>query len=438
MRFDPLPLLRPNRHCAAQFAAPPYDVFDRSEARQFVTQHPGSFLEIDRPEVHFSKDHDMYASEVYTQAALQLKQCIQNNTLTRDTRPAYYIYRQVTPVHTQLGIVGGFPVDTYGNTVRRHEKIRPDKLQDRIQHIRACKAQTGPVYLACRDASHKLSHKLHELCACEETLYDFMSIDGVQTTVWRVSTPSDEAELAAILKEEPAAYIADGHHRCAAAVDVARQLHNQYPHASLPEASRVLSVLFPADELSCFSYHRVVYDVAGHTPASFIDALRSCNIEVYAHQGQVQPKQRHSFGMYVDGNWYTLRLDAPESSGDPVAQLDTQLLQTQVLQPLLHVDDPTKSSRISFVGGVRGLAELERRAGSSGVAFSLYPTSIDQMMDVADTNTLMPPKSTWFEPKLLSGLFIHLIDAPDSSGNAPDISGSTPNGSAMLEETIPE
>ena len=417
MRFEPLALVRPAQQFAAQFAAPPYDVFDRAEARQFVMQHPHSFLEIDRAEVHFPEDYDMYAPEVYEQAGTQLNKKIKDKTLVADSQAAYYIYRQTTPSHTQVGLVGGFPADAYETEVKRHENIHPDKLQDRIQHILACSAQTGPMYLTCRDLSHKLSDALYRMCSNASPLYDFMALDGVHTSVWRISRAQDEAELKQILAKESAAYIADGHHRCAAAIEVANQLA-QTSGKNLSDIG-VLSVLFPAHELSCLPYNRVVSDLAGYSPESFIEALVAQNIEVQPSAEPVEPHERNYFGMYMAGKWYRLHIAAASSKEerraassaphDPVATLDTQLLQDHILQPLLNIDDPTCSSRIRFVGGVRGLAELEKRAGNSGVAFSLYATSIDQLMDVADANKLMPPKSTWFEPKLLSGLFIHKL-----------------------------
>ena len=400
MRFEPLTLTRPTPESAARFCALPYDVFDRAEARANVEAHPGSFLEIDRAETSFPPDHDMYAPEVYARAAELLAEREADGTLVEEDAPRYFLYRQRTPSgHVQTGIVGGFSTADYdAGLVRRHERIRPEKLGDRIAHIGACRAQTGPIFLTYRDSP--AVDAVVDRVAQGAPLLSFDACDGVATSVWRVGDPADEEALRRGLADVSGAYIADGHHRCAAAVETARRAGAD---------GLVLAVLYPAGQLACLPYNRVVADAAGLSPAGLADAVRAAGFEVAPADGPVEPEGPGRYGMYHAGRWWRLRAEGRPACGDPVAALDAQVLQDRVLAPVLGVEDPASSPRIEFVGGVRGLGELERRAGASGVAFSLHATTIAQLMDVADAGRLMPPKSTWFEPKILSGLFAHRI-----------------------------
>ena len=428
MHAEPFSCYRPAPERAAGFAALPYDVFDRAEAAAYVAAHPTSFLAIDRPETAFGPDHDMYADDVYAKAHDLLAARVADGTLLRDAAPCYYLYRLEQDGHAQTGIVCAAALADYADgTIRRHELTRRDKEDDRVRHIEATGCQTGPIFLAYRD--EPVLQILVDAACAAEPLYDFTDEEGVRQTVWRAARPEAVESLRLMLGRMPRAYIADGHHRAASAARVCEELRAAHAgDASAASAGEkdadaaaspatapwdyLLCVLFPASQLTVLPYNRVVADTAGLSEDELVAAVRKAGFAVGARQeAPVEPTARGHVGLWAFGAWRELVWEGsvPE---DPVAALDVSLLQDHVLGPVLGIGDPRLDPRISFVGGSTGTDELERRAGSAGVAFSLNATSVGELMDVADAGQLMPPKSTWFEPKLRSGLFIRKISGP--------------------------
>lgn len=414
MKALPFPCIRPVPEHAAEVAALPYDVFDRAEARAAVAGRPRSFLNIDRPDTQFAPEQDMYAPEVYARAAELLDERIADGTYVEDRNRAYYIYELEWQGRTQTGIVAVCSVDEYETgTIRRHELTRADKERDRIEHIRALGCQTGPIFLTFRD--QPVLDMIVGAAKTSTPLYRFTDEEGVTQTVWEVVRRDAVDALRAMLDQVPCAYIADGHHRAASAVQVARELREQAKAAGTFTGKEpfnyFLSVLFPASQLAILPYNRVVFDRGGLSASKLIEAVRAAGFTVEPAEGPVEPTDAGAFGMFTDGSWYRLRAKgaAPDADADPVSRLDVSVLQTRLLEPVLGIADPRQDARIGFVGGIRGTAELERRAGADGVAFTVHATGIDQLLAVADADLLMPPKSTWFEPKLRSGLFIHRI-----------------------------
>ncbi len=412
MRVEPISCYRPRPEKAAEFASLPYDVFDRGQARAYVEAHPGSFLAIDRPETAFAPEQDMYAPEVYAKAAELIRQAAQDGTILKDETPCYYIYRLEQDGRAQTGVVCACAVEEYLNgTIKRHENTRRDKERDRIEHIRATGAQTGPIFLTYRD-EYALD-VLVGLASTAQPLYDFTDEEGVRQTVWRVARESAVEAIRETFSLVPCAYIADGHHRAASAVAVSKE-RREAAGPDAPEApfDLFLAVLFPSSQLSVLAYNRVVADSNGLDEQGLVDALEAAGFAVGEAQAEpIEPTSRGTFGMFFEGAWRRLAFEARDQlpKDDPVAALDASILQERVLAPILGIDDPREDPRITFVGGIAGTSELERRAGDEGVAFSLYPTSVDELMAVSDAGLLMPPKSTWFEPKLRSGLFIRRI-----------------------------
>ena len=415
MHALPFACLRPAPGHAAEFAALPYDVFDRQEAADYVASHPKSFLAVDRPETAFEPEHDMYSPEVYAAARRILEERAADGTLMRDPNKCYYLYRLSQGGRSQTGIVAACALDDYtGGAIKRHELTRRDKEDDRVRHIEATGCQTGPIFLAYRD-DPTLAF-LVDAAKKAEPLYDFEDGEGVRQTVWRVGRPEAVEALELMLARMGCAYIADGHHRAASAARVCASMREE-AGASLTGQepfNQLLCVLFPASELTVLPYNRVVEDTNGLTADELVQAVAAAGFEVGEPSAEpVEPVEKGEFGMYAAGAWRKLRWAAGELDGDdPVTSLDTSRLQDRVLAPVLGIGDPRTDPRISFVGGNAPLAELERRAGEKGVAFSLHATSVDELMRVADAGLLMPPKSTWFEPKLRSGLFIRKIAEP--------------------------
>ncbi len=412
MHALPFSCYRPQPKEAPEFAALPYDVFDRAQAKDYVERHPKSFLAIDRPETAFGPDQDMYAPEVYAKAKELLNARIADHTLIPDGKKCYYLYRLQQDGRSQTGIVCACAVDDFlDGTIKRHENTRPEKEQDRIDHIEALGAQTGPVFLAYRD--EPVLDLILSAAMSGEALYDFVDEEGVHETVWRIAREDAIGAISAMLERIPCAYIADGHHRAASAVKVALAKRKAHPDAS-PDApyNFILSVLFPANQLTILPYNRVARDACGMDEAELLEKIAAQGFTV--SEGTPEPPElagRHTFGLFHAGSWHTLTYapaDAEES--DPVASLDCSILQDHILGPVLGIQDPRTDSRIRFVGGIEGTKALEGYAGGEGVAFSLYPTSMDELMGVADAGLLMPPKSTWFEPKLRSGLFIRPLN----------------------------
>lgn len=416
MKALPFPCIRPVPERAAEVAALPYDVFDRAEAAAYVAGRPYSFLNIDRPETQFGPEQDMYATEVYARGAELLNERIEDGTYVADRNPAYYIYELEMDGRAQTGIVGVCSVEEYENgTIKRHELTREDKERDRVEHIRALGAQTGPIFLTYRD--QPVLDAIIEAAKTASPLYAFTDDEGVTQRVWEVARRDAVDAIHAMFGQVPCAYIADGHHRTASAMRVAAEMRAAAQEAGTYTGKEpfnfFLAVLFPASQLAILPYNRVVADRCGMSAEELVAQVRDAGFDVEAAAAPVTPSEPGTVGMYTSGTWYQLKptaeLAAAIADADPVSALDVSVLQERVLSPLLGIGDPRTDPRISFVGGIRGTDELERRAGTEGVAFSMCATAIDQLLAVADAGLLMPPKSTWFEPKLRSGLFIHRI-----------------------------
>ena len=426
MIVKPFAAVRPTASVADQVAALPYDVYDRAEAVAAVDGEPLSFLNIDRPETQFSADVDMYAPEVYAKARDLFDAHRADGTFVTEPAPCFYLYELTMGGRSQTGVVACCAIGDYlENVIKRHENTLEKKELDRIRHIDALDAQTGPIFLTYRD-----SDAIDILVAAVKKtapLYDFASEDGVTHRVWRMAAASEEtacsqayAGLVAAFAKVPCAYIADGHHRAASAVKVGLARREANPgYDGTEEFNYFMSVLFPASQLSILAYNRVVRDLNGLTKDEVLNALAGENGPfeiIHTQESQLEPIDKGAVGMYLDREWYGLGVKPEFESSDPVEGLDVSILQEKVLAPILGIGDPRTDGRIEFVGGIRGLRELERkvnridaRGDGPAVAFAMFPTSIDELLNVADAGRLMPPKSTWFEPKLRSGLFAHLI-----------------------------
>ncbi len=401
--------IRPREDMADKIAALPYDVYSRQEARELTRGDMNTFLRIDRPETQFPEDYDMYAKEVYEKAVEMFKEMCDDGRYERDEKPSYYIYQLTMNGRQQNGIVACAAIDDYcNNVIKKHENTREDKEQDRIRHVDYMSAQTGPIFLAYR--SDKVIKDIVNEVILNKPLYDFTSEDGITHKVWRIDGEEEQNNIHAAFANMASIYIADGHHRCASAVKVGIKRRGQHPdYDGTEEFNYFLSVLFPDDELKILPYNRVVTDLNGYSKEDFIKEIEK-EFEVVKQKEAVQPKAKGTFGMYVEGDWYLLTAKEEILSDDPVDGLDVSILQDNILNPVLGIKEPRTDKRIDFIGGIRGLSELEKRCGEDmKVAFSMYPTSIEELFAVADAGRLMPPKSTWFEPKLRSGIFIHEI-----------------------------
>lgn len=394
-------------------AALPYDVYSREEACLEVARHPESFLAIDRAETWFGPETDTYAPEVYEKARELLWERISNGSFVREDKPCFYLYEQMMNGRSQTGIVACASVDDYcNNVIKKHENTRADKEEDRIRHVDACDAQTGPIFLAYRQEEGL--RRLIEEVKNTEPECDFVSEDGVRHRVFPVREAGRIQAIGQAFADIPSLYIADGHHRCASAVKVGLERRRRQPAGTgQGPYDFFLSVLFPDEELKIMDYNRVVRDLNGLTPDGLLSRIRERFHVAEAETAPYRPDAKGRFGMYLEGKWYALSLRgelAAKVAGDPVKSLDVSVLQELLLGPVLGIMDPKTDSRIDFVGGIRGLGELERRVDTEGgAAFSLYPTSMEELFSVADAGLLMPPKSTWFEPKLRSGLFLHSL-----------------------------
>jgi uncharacterized protein (DUF1015 family) len=405
----PFAALRPRQDTAQAVIAPPYDVVDTEEARALAEGRPESFLHISRPEIDLPAGTNPYDEAVYATGARNLEQLIRDKVLERESTDCYYIYRMRDGSHEQTGIACAASIDAYkAGLIHAHELTRPDKENDRVRNIEALNAQTGPVMLAYK-ANTALDGMLERL-AQAEPLFTATGQHEVVHTIWRVADDADIAELTRLLDGLGDLYIADGHHRSAAAARVAAARQGQAAGGNAGH-DYFLSVAFPDDQMRIFDYNRVVADLNGLSGEAFLAAIRQ-DFEVEEVEGQARPERAQSFGMYLEGRWYRLQPKRPPDGSDPVASLDVSILQSGLVAPILGIGDPRTDDRIAFVGGVRGLDELERRvdSGRAAAAFALYPTGIRDLMAVADAGLLMPPKSTWFEPKLADGLLTHVLD----------------------------
>lgn len=406
----PFAAYRPRIGMESKIAALPYDVYNRKEATEEVRKNPESFLAIDRAETAFDDSVDTYDPKVYEHAASLLKKWISEGRFVKEEKPCYYLYEQVMNGRSQTGIVACASIDDYkNNVIKKHENTRADKEQDRICHVDICNAQTGPIFLTYR-ANDELETIIREVQK-KTPVYDFVSEDMITHRVWIVDETEKIEKIYKTFAEIENIYIADGHHRCASAVKVGIKRREEHPdYTGNEEFNYFLSVLFQDKELKILDYNRVVKDLNGLSDDEFMNRVSECfEIQkIKPEDGPYKPESKGCFGMYLEGVWYLLKAKEEIKSTDAVKGLDVSVLQDYLLAPILGINDPKTDSRIDFVGGIRGLKELERRVHSDmKVAFSLHPTSIKELFDVADAGRLMPPKSTWFEPKLRSGLFLH-------------------------------
>lgn len=404
--------LRPVPEHAADVAAPPYDVLNTAEARERAKGRPWSFLHISKPEIDLPEGTDPYAPAVYAKGAENLRAMVAQGILKQDDQPCYYLYQLEMNGHVQTGIVAAASVAAYDeNRIRKHEFTRPDKEDDRVRQVDALNAQTGPVFLVYRH--HDEVAQIVAAATAEEPVYNLTADDGVRHTLWVLDDGAGIERMTALFDAMPCLYVADGHHRSAAASRVCAQRKAANPAHTGDEAyNYFLTVIFPDDEMQILDYNRVVTDLNGLDADSFLSRIAE-RFVVSPAGAAVRPARAGCYGLYLAGRWYELSIKAdciPQD--DPVASLDVSLLQDNLITPLLGIDDPRRDKRIDFVGGIRGLGELERRvdSGEMAAAISLYPTSMQALMAVADANEVMPPKSTWFEPKLADGLVSHLLD----------------------------
>ena len=408
--IKPFCAVRPNEAFASKIAALPYDVYTRKEAKKEVEKNPLSFLKIDRPETMFPDDMDMYAPKVYQKARNVLEEMIEKGEFIQDETPCYYLYELTRNGHRQTGIVACASIDDYFNgTIKKHENTREEKEQDRIRHVDTLDTQTGPIFLAYRfDAVLK---EIIEETKRKRPVYDFISEDKITHRVWVI----DESEMIERIQQcfvkINKIYIADGHHRAASAIKVGCKRRKEYPgYTGEEEFNYFLCTLFAEEELEILDYNRVVKDLNGLSETEFLEKIKESFKVEEAEESPYAPKQKKEFGMYLGKKWYKLQIKKEQVSDDVVESLDVSVLQNKLLKPILGIKEPGKDNRIIFVGGIRGLKELENCVENGfQVAFSMYPTSMQELFSVADAGRLMPPKSTWFEPKLRSGLFLHKI-----------------------------
>lgn len=399
---------RPTKEKQALIPALPYDVMSSDEAREMVKGNPYSFLHVDKAEIDLPLGTDLYDDSVYSKASENLNSLETTGALIQDDAPCFYIYKQVMNGRGQIGIVGCASIDDYmNNVIKKHEHTLAKKEQDRIRHVDTCDANTGPIFLTYRK-NDEISSLVNSWIDTHEPEYDFVS-DGVDQTVWVVNEDEAVSKLSSLFASVPAMYIADGHHRCASAVKVGQMRRQDKPdYTGEEEFNFFLAVAFPDNELEIMDYNRVVKDFNGYSLDELISEIEK-SFTVKKCESQFKPSRKHTFGMFAEGSWYELEAKSELiDENDPVKRLDVSILQDNLLAPVLNILNPKTDERIDFIGGIRGINELERRAGSDmKLAFAMYPTTVEDLMAIADADLIMPPKSTWFEPKLLSGLFIH-------------------------------
>jgi uncharacterized protein (DUF1015 family) len=403
--IKPFTALRPQQELSSQVAARPYDVLNSEEARTEAKGNPFSFLHVTKSEIDLPSGVDIHSQEVYDKAKENLQLLIANGTLLQEEKPCYYIYQLVMNGRSQTGLVCASSVQDYHNDIiKKHEFTRPEKEKDRIEHMKTIAAQTGNVFLAYRDVP-EVNTIISEWKATNLPIYDFAAADGIRHSIWIVNQDNTIEAITQLFDSHvPCTYIADGHHRAASAAKVS---------AALPkseDAKYFLTTIFPASQLAILDYNRVVKDLDGLTPVKLISRLQD-DFFITLSEEAVKPSQLHEFGMYLDGQWYILVSRKGTYTNDPIGVLDVTILSNNILDKILGIEDQRTDKRIDFVGGIRGIKELEKRvdSGEMKVAFSLYPVTIEQLFDIADSGNVMPPKSTWFEPKLRDGLLTHLI-----------------------------
>ena len=401
--------IRPAAGKEADIAALPYDVYNREEARKAVEGKPLTFLRIDRAETQLSEETDIYAPEVYQKAKELLWGMVENGDFVQDDKPCYYLYELTMNGRSQTGIVACASIDDYLNgMIKKHENTRREKEEDRVRHVDICDAQTGPIFLAYRN--QESLKKIVADVKAGTVLFDFTSEDGIRHRGWKIADTEKISAIYEAFHQMNALYIADGHHRAASAVRVGVKRREEHPgYTGEEEFNYFLSAIFPDDELMIMDYNRVVRDLNGLTPEEFLSGIKKV-FDVEKLDKAEHPKRKGQVTLFLEDKWYLLTLKPEYENCDPVEGLDVSILQKQILEPVLGIQDPKTDKRIDFVGGIRGLSELERRVHTDmKAAFAMYPTSIGELFAVADAGLLMPPKSTWFEPKLRSGLFIHAL-----------------------------
>ena len=403
--------IRPTSEMAEAVAALPYDVVNSEEAREMTKDKPYSFLHVDKAEIDLPVDTDIYSPQVYAKAKENLDKLVSDGILVQDNKSMLYVYELTMDGRSQTGLVACTSIDEYLNgIIKKHELTREDKEQDRIRHVDICNANTGPIFLAYRTVDE--ISVIIENIKKNAPVYDFTAEDGIKHRAWVIDNDETANKLIELFKAVPNLYIADGHHRNASAAKVGLKRRAEHPdYTGDEEFNYYLAVIFPSDQLKIMDYNRVVKDLNGMTSEEFMNKLAE-KFDIHEADGRAKPEKQYDFGMYLDKKWYMLTAKENLRVNDAVAGLDVSILQDNVLIPILGIGDIRTDKRIDFVGGIRGLGELERRvdSGEMKVAFAMYPTSIDQLMTIADENKIMPPKSTWFEPKLRSGLFIHSLD----------------------------
>lgn len=399
----PFRALRPKPDLAEKICELPYDVMSSDEAREIAKDNPLSFLHVSKPEIDLPRDTDLYSPQVYAKGNENFERLISQNALAQDNQPAFYLYRQIMGSHSQLGLVAAASCQEYiDGIIKKHEFTRPDKEDDRVRHIETLNSQTGPVFLTYK-ADPELDARFTGITSSLPAV-DFTAKDGVRHTAWTISDKPTIAFVEKKFAAIPFLYIADGHHRSAAAARVFNSRHGA------GESARFLTVIFPHNQMQILPYNRVLKDLSGNSPEALLQKLDA--IFVIKTPGAAKPIRKHELGLYLAGKWHTLHFRPHfAATNDPIEKLDVTLLQKYVLQPIFGIDDPRTSKRINFVGGIRGTGELEKvvNAGEYACAFSMFPTSILDLMTIADAGGIMPPKSTWFEPKLRDAMFCHMI-----------------------------
>ncbi len=411
MKIYPFRAIRPDSDEASQVASLPYDVVNREEAAELAKGFPNSFLRVVRSEIELPAEVDAYSDQVYAKAVENLHKMQKAGVLIQDDEPYFYVYRQTMDGREQYGLVCCVHAQDYvdGN-IKKHELTRADKEEDRLRHVLETNCNTGPVFLTYQDSGQ---YEIFSQVCKQAPLYDFVAVDGIGHTVWRMDSPEIQAKLLESFAQVPHSYIADGHHRSAAGTRAALyRAQNNPQHTSDEEYNRFMAILFPADHLKIFDYNRVVQDLNGHSSAEFMEKLGKI-FDIEEIPSAQSPGQAQQVNLYLDKKWYACKFKSEHLQNLSVTdRLDVSLLQNLVLKPLLGIDDPRTSQRIDFVGGIRGLDGLQKRvdSGEMACAFAMHPTTITELIDIADAGEIMPPKSTWFEPKLRSGLLIHSLD----------------------------
>lgn len=410
--FKPFRALRPIPERAADIASPPYDVMDSDEARLLVQKYPLSYIHVEKPEVDLPLGTDLYDPAVYAKAKENLDKYVTDGHMKQDAQPMFYIYRQIMDGREQNGLVGLASVDEYmEGKIKKHEFTRADKEADRIRHVDTCDAHPSPVFFTY---PHKevIDATVEKVKKSKDPVYDFVSDDGIEHALWLMDDPQDIKTIQDAFAEMDCLYVADGHHRTASAAKVGLVRREQFPdYTGEEEFNFFMTVIFPDNQLKIFDYNRVVKDLNGRSTADFLrEVEEKFTVTPHSGSGNLRPAKTHEIGMYLAGAWYRLEPRPGTWSEDNlVDSLDVSILQNNLLSPILGIGDPRRDQRIDFIGGIRGLDELVRRvdSGREAVAFAMFPTSVDELLAIADAGEIMPPKSTWFEPKLRSGLFIH-------------------------------